>query len=159
MGNSPIECEGSFTGPLVVRGRKRGFSLPRALGSGPMMRIFFSECSCSSLCSALPGRPVGATTWANRRVSDLALVVGKLGKREESRRDGVKRRRVRGTFMPTTCPIPPFLRLDPATRIRHFHQPNSTVCYAQPLPGFLCSFDVVAAVVGETGHPDQCQLE
>ena len=36
-------------------------------------------------------------TWANRRVSDLALVVGKLGKREESRRDGVKRRRVRAT--------------------------------------------------------------
>ena len=37
-------------------------------------------------------------TWGNRRVSDLALVVGKLGKREERSRDGVKMRmRVRGT--------------------------------------------------------------
>ena len=42
-------------------------------------------------------------TWANRRVSDLALVVGKLGKREESRREGVKRRRVRGTYGHTCC--------------------------------------------------------
>ena len=47
--------------------------------------------------------PIKKTPWSSvftcgkRRVSDLALVVGKLGKREDKSKDGVKKRRRRGT--------------------------------------------------------------
>ena len=44
-----------------------------------------------------PGPDQVLVTCGKRRVSDLALVVGKLGKREDKSKDGVKKRRRRGT--------------------------------------------------------------